>query len=172
MRLSVIVPTLGRPTLSRLLDSFELGPEDECLIVAHGTKVQERPGLRIFDYVGEQVRGGGPLRDFAIKQARGDYLVFNDDTDIFLPGALDAIRAAIGPEPEPLLFRVEIRGDSLFDGVAEGHVDGHQFVVPNIPAKLGTWGSHAHCDWHFIESTLAKWGGRFRAVDHTISRCA
>jgi hypothetical protein len=55
--------------------------------------------------------------------------------------------------------------------VEEGEVDGHQFVTPNIPGKLGVWADHRHGDYWFIKTTLDKWDGRYEPREDVIAEC-
>lgn len=146
VRLSVIVPTTGRASLGRTLDSItsQLRPGDELIV---------RP-----DRTGDW---GATPRAEGQRQATGDYLLWMDDDDAYLPGALDRVRAALRQNPgRPHLFRMRRDGgvnDTLphVEEVREGQVSTQMFCVPNDPPRLGVWGARYAGDYDFISSTLA-----------------
>jgi len=146
-RLSVIVPTTGRSTLARTLASItpQLKPDDELIV---------KP-----DDSGDWA---ATPRTAGMRQARGDYLLFMDDDDIYTPHAFEAIRSTIRQHPNrPLMFKMK-RGAPFHDvlptrtdKVHLGQVSTQMFVVPNNPAKLGYWTNRYEGDFDFIRSTLA-----------------
>ena len=77
MSISVIIPTVGRPTLERTLASVapQLEAGDEILVLRDNT--------------GDL---GNTPRDKAVEIAHGSHLWFIDDDDIAMPGALAAMR--------------------------------------------------------------------------------
>jgi len=102
-------------------------------------------------------------------QARGDYLTWTDDDDVYTPYAFAVIRDAIGqlPAPSPIIFRFKtaygyiVPPHQTFETgeIAQGHISGQCLVVPNIPARFGVWGAVYEGDFQLITSTLAKWDG-------------
>lgn len=72
---------------------------------------------------------GLPLEIGLLKPRRGDYLVFVDDDDLMLPGAVNAIKAAIDPEEPPALhiFGWSLNPEHLGP---HGFMSGQQLVVP------------------------------------------
>lgn len=166
MRISFIVPTIGRPTLRDLISTLraEIGPEDEVLVVGDGSQpiargIMSLPDWRFhyFEHSGHTV--GNAQRDFAIKRATGDFLMFADDDDNYIPGVIrSAVHPALADGPvRPHMFRCAGGPDGRTLGIT--FVMGPQFVPPNIPDKLAKWdqpGEDAHiCDYHFIKNTLA-----------------
>lgn len=101
--------------------------------------------------------------NYGITQALGDYLVFNDDDDVFTPEALHIIRARIQeqPSPRPLMFKFFAArlGRTLPERyeVVESAIGGHCLVTPNIPGRLGQWGERYGGDFDWIVSTLEHW---------------
>lgn len=145
--LSIIVPTIGRETLSATLDSIkpQLLPEDELIVI-------EEP------YRGDW---GNPSRDKGCAQATGDLLLFCDDDDVFTPNALEIVRR------EADLKRVNLFRMNHPDGilwadqvVRAGNVGTPMFCIPNDKAKLGKWTNKqgAISDCHFLAETLALHG--------------
>lgn len=136
MSLSIIVPTKGRWTLERTLDSIrpQLAPDDE-LIVVHKEEVVLDPSLG---------RGGAEKVEGAARATR-THLAFMDDDDIYLPGALEAMRTHA--TDVPVVFRMD--GSRVGIGtiwrepvLRYTNVSTQMFVVPNDPAKLGVWVPH------------------------------
>lgn len=99
----------------------------------------------------------------AMAVAKGEWLCFNDDDDIFCAGAMQAIRDSAGTltTQAPMLFRFKSYHGPCFwltpGLIGQGLIGGHCIVTPNIPSLLGEWGPHYEGDWSFIESTLRKW---------------
>lgn len=113
MRLTVITPTIARPSLRETLTSIagQLGAGDEHLVIGDGPQPDAAAMCAEFGatyLTGPASRGYGMLqRDCGISVATGEYVAFCDDDDVFTPDALATIRAAIGEHPgTPLLFRM------------------------------------------------------------------
>jgi len=148
VRLSVVVPTAGRPSLQRTLASFlsQLHPHDEVIIE------NDKSG----DW-------GMTPRTRGQRAATGDYLMWMDDDDVYLPGAFDAVRAALKENPgRPHLFSMKrsVPFNDVLPKVREikvGNVSTQMLVVPNDPSRLGEWSSRYEGDFDFIASTLNKY---------------
>jgi hypothetical protein len=150
---SVIVPTIGRPTLSRTLASIDIQrmvPGDQTIVV------HDDPPHRDW---------GAWARTEGMKQATGDFLLFMDDDDVYVPGAFDVIRAAVAAIPEHVhIFRM--RRFAPFNDIlwgfkdlsAPGQVGTPMFVVPNRRDWLGTWSTRYECDFDFLVTTTRKMG--------------
>jgi len=178
--LSVIIPTIGRPTLRRTLESIraqELIDGDEVIVVQDGptdlatwatVKAAELPvrylatGKRAGDF-------GATPRNLGMAHARGDYLAFMDDDDVYRTdcyGATTAfyrVRSAMARHPgRPIMFRAERPGWGPTTWQVKTVRFGHNnttvmFVVPNRPECLGEWGPHRGSDFAFIVTTLRLW---------------
>lgn len=87
--LSIIIPTIGRPTLCNTLASLrgQLLPGDEVLVEFD----EPRTG-----------NWGEKPRDRAIERAKGSHLMFMDDDDTFTPDALATVRTAVARMPDAL----------------------------------------------------------------------
>lgn len=147
VRLSVIVATKGRDTLARTLVSIapQLRPGDELIVQC--------------DDSGDV---GATPRTAGMRKATGTHLLFMDDDDVYTPGALDVIRAAVLAEPGRVhLFGLTSgQGWSLPHGDREvrvGNVSTQMIVAPNDPKRLGAWGARRTGDADFILSTLAHY---------------
>jgi len=170
--LSVIVPTIGRPTLARMVESVT-DPSVEIVVVADTHRNDVREELKaVRRLVNQRVVWlnhdagyhcwGHPQRQLGMAHASGRWLMFSQDDNVLVPGALDRIRRVIArqPHPRPLLFQV----DNWAAGVvwkepvlAERNVDADCIVVPADPERLGTWGERFNGDFDFIADTCAKW---------------
>lgn len=174
-RLSIIVPTHDGDGLHRLFASIDpqIASDDEVLIIGdtHGSQLtwlaaeieaKGPPYLFLPHDAGHHCWGHCQL-NYGITQATGDYLVFNDDDDIFTPEALHIIRARIAeqPGPRPLMFKFYAGrlGRTLPERyeVVESAIGGHCLVTPNIAGKLGQWGERYGGDFDWIVSTMEHW---------------
>lgn len=145
MTITVIIPTIGRPTLTRAIASVfpQLEPGDEVMVLRDATG----------DW-------GASARTDMMGRARGEYLAFVDDDDIMTPTALACIRRAIKEQPNrPHLFRLarNLCCDILPPAriLERGYVSTQMLVCPNVSDLLGKWGSHYAGDFDFIASTIA-----------------
>jgi len=184
--LSVIVPTVGRPSLARTLRSLlqqrSALPWELILVgdVHAGTYAETLrgvpgvltglTGVTYVEHDGGLHAWGHPQRNHGATIAIGRYLAWLGDDDLYLPGAFDAIHRAIlaSPEPRVHLFRwiAPWRG-ILWEtpGVLQqDHIDAENVVCPNVPDKLGTWTNRYQGDYDFIAETVANWGGVERVV--------
>lgn len=174
-RLSIVIPTAGRLSLERTLQSYrhQMQPEDELIVVFDTLDMSRETNMamiRIAERYGAQYSWaqasehtwGHQQVQAGMAQARGDFLVFNDDDDVATPDALASIRRTIQDldEPKPLMFSWMTWMDIvLWDEprLVECHVGGHALVPPNIPERLGQWSYRYNGDWDFIRSTIDLW---------------
>jgi glycosyltransferase involved in cell wall biosynthesis len=148
---TVVVPSAGRSTLGAALASVtdQLRPGDEVIVICNHDRDL-----------------GAKARNNAIGRAQGTHLVFLDDDDEYLPGALDAFRAFAAENPGRIgIFRERLHDGSLIWADPEfriGNVGSMLFVVPNVPEQLGAWdrynGEWAPGDWVFIAATAERMG--------------
>lgn len=121
----MIVPTIGRDTLQRTLDSCAAA--DEVIVV------ENQDG----DH-GYRARTAGMAR------AKGTHLAFLDDDDVYADGAVDLMREAACRQP--VIFRMrDARTGGLTWNQPElrfGNVGTPMFLVPRKPSKLGVWEPH------------------------------
>ena len=140
MRLSIVTPTIGRDSLRDTLASIapQLRQGDEHIVIGDGQ--QPNAAAICSEFVVSYHDGpasrsyGTAQRDYGISIAKGDYVAFCDDDDVFTPGALDTIRAAIGEHPDtPLLFRMDTPWLGVLwkdQQVREGNVGTPMIVTP------------------------------------------
>jgi len=172
-RLSIIVPTPDGDGLDALHASLagQLQPGDELIIVGdthdgalpHVAAWCAAHGAQYLAHDAGHHCWGHCQINHGMRHALGDYLVFNDDDDVFAPQALTAIRRAIAQQAAPrvLLFKFYAArlGRTLPEryAVEESAIGGHCIVPPNDGARLGQWGCRYGGDFDFIQTTLAHW---------------
>lgn len=180
--LSILIPTHDGDGLDRCLASLlpQLADGDEVIVCwdthdgdaahdacwtwvttsPHQAAIEDGQVWLVPHDAGHHCYGHHQLNEGMI-WATGDYLVFQDDDDIFSEDALASIRAAIAETPgRPLMFRFVTHYRLVLwaePRLAEGWVGGHGFVPPNRPGKLGRWGCRYEGDFDFIASTLARY---------------
>jgi len=159
--ISYIVPTIGRDTLQRALDSIELQIGDEILInhpdVPYGT-------------------WGYTERNQLLPYARSAWLAFIDDDDYFLPGyrahMTDAMRTVPGGRDVPIIFKMRFAGgkevwqDHIRDpnrperpDLMCGNVGTPMLLMPNLPSMLTQFNERRYeGDFDFIN--CCKWPRR------------
>lgn len=173
--LSVIVPTPDGGRLDRLAASLDgqLRDGDEVVVCldTHSNKlwdlrtwIDQVPQWRFIAFDAGRHAWGHPQINHAMEHARGDYLVFQDDDDVFAADALVNIRRAVRhvdpPRPHIFKFRIARAGGLVLPQGRElglGKIGGHCLVTPNVPEKLGKWTDRYEGDWDFIEETLRLW---------------
>jgi hypothetical protein len=170
--LSIIVPTVGRPTLMRLLEEMEpdLGEHDEVLVIGDGPQPQAAwivstfvdPRIRYFD--GPETHCfGNAQRQYGMTQATGSHLCFFDDDDHVLTGGLRILRVLAGNRPTTFTLTRMLDKNGLVlwhqPVVMQGNVSTQMILCPNVPTSLGQWGARYEGDYDFISSTLvlSRW---------------
>jgi glycosyltransferase involved in cell wall biosynthesis len=154
-RISVIIATLGRPTLGRAIRSSRWA--DEIVVVFDAETPPRHPK-------GCVVLARGPTDDYAATQrnvgmhaATGTHFAFMDDDDRYTRVAGRAIRAAVHAQPDRVhIFRMRNR-DKVYSGeVASGAIGTPMYVVPRDP--VAQYGGYDGTDFGFISETLALRG--------------
>lgn len=173
--LSIIVPTIGRRILRKLLREVipQLNPGDEVLVIADGPQPYARrivTGIhpQVHYHETEQTRcWGHPQRNWAIQIAKASHVVSFDDDDALLPNSLAAIRTnALATPDRPMIFRMKHRSLTLWftPELVCGNVSTQMFVVPNNRLRLGTWGNRYEGDLDFITSTAQLYPSKEKAI--------
>jgi len=145
--LSALIPTTGRrASLGVLVDAVlqQFLPGDELIVDCS---------------VGEPF--GYAARRRMQARAKGDYLIFMDDDDLWLPTAFATIRAGVASEPERVhLFRMRWEHDGRViwtdREVREGNVSTQMVAVPN--GCPGVWGDRYAGDYDFVRSSCDALG--------------
>lgn len=157
MNVSFIIASVGRPTLKRCLDSIESAPGDEIILVGEQEWI---PGYRYL-YCPKGRDWGHSERNFAMAHARGHFLSFMDDDDLYVSGHRQAMADAMETHPcGPTIFRMRLNhmgGMVLWQtqNIVCGNVGTPMFFVPNDPSRLGFWPPYYGGDCTFIQS--CKW---------------
>ena len=194
--LSVIVPTVGRPSLERTVNSLLRQGEWlpwEAILVGDTHAPAGGPGtwthqldraadlaarypehLRYVEHDGGCHAWGHPQRNHGATVARGRYLAWLGDDDIYVRWAFKTIaqalrgRRAAGHEWDVFLFRWVAPWKQVLWHTAgyleESHIDAECIVCPNVPEMLGTWTNRYQGDYDFIRETVDRWGGLERVL--------
>lgn len=192
---TVVIPTIGRPTLARTLDSIDLRM-CEIIVVAdtHGPLQNDvrawcsafrdrwlpmNPRVSYLELDAGQHDTGSPQLHMGFHRASGHFILNCGDDDVYEPDAFSLLVETVSAYGDwPLIFKAELhpaphRGNRepvvLWDRqeIAEGHVTGQGFVCPNDPQRMGRWVN----DWTFMRETVALHGGRVEWREELIARC-
>jgi len=193
VKLSIIIPSTGRPTLTRTLQSivdagFRNGL-DQLIAVSDGSNPEVRRVVQSFRSIADPLCIEGPetrcfgqmQKNVGMRAATGTHLMFIDDDDEYLPDALVKVRSAVAQNPDrPHLFKMvglpprHGYGTIWRDkSVVLGNVGTPMIVAPNVREKLGTWGEHYCGDFDFIHATSQLHDGNHARtvwVDEVIAR--
>ncbi len=177
IRLSIVIPTLGRESLRETFRSIlEAGAvsTDEVIVVGDGEQprareiCQENDGPIRIRYVSarETRLFGAHQRNVGLGMATGTHALFIDDDDRYRLGALELVRKVLSKAPDrPHLFRVQAIGGRRDFGILWrdpefrlGNVGSQMIAVPIVDGLLGTW-PNSHCsDFGFLADTLPRHG--------------
>lgn len=187
--LSVIIPTIGRPTLERTLQSIrsQRSADDvEILIVGdshNGTWAKQLADLSLMaarsdalyvDHDGGQHCWGHPQRQYGAELADGEWLAFLQDDDVYAHGAFDAIEAGTRGQDAlcPVLFRATVPAGIVVwmePVIRENNIDANCIVTPNRPKQIGRWGHRYAGDFDFVQSTAELYDGQVAWDEHVIA---
>jgi len=167
-RFSILVPTVGRPSLARALNSLKTQgdiSDVEVVVVADGGnpathEMFKQAGIKgtVIDTEKPHNDWGASATQLGMTHARGQYILRLDDDNELAPGMFPVVRAALVEKPNcPHLFRI-VRGphrEKLWaaPSVHEGNVDSMMVVFPNVPERLGKWGNRYAGDFDFVSQT-------------------
>lgn len=151
----------------------QLSDEDEVLVVGDTTDGPLEETEKLVASFGPHARylacpptehsWGHREINFGIANAKGQWLGFNDDDDVWTPGAIGVMRQAVSVSDRPILFRfLTYHGFVVWTSrlaFMQDQIGGHCIVCPNVPGKVGTWTDRYQGDWDFIEETVNRYGG-------------
>lgn len=187
--ITVIIPTKGRDTLTRTIQSIlpQMEKYDQILLVwdADNKRPYLAPEVPEDDRITEiycktpedtpKPWVGQPQRNFALDsgEATRDLLVWMGDDDIMTDGALAAVRACAARNPGRVIL-ARMRGwwgTIVWDHAMtpkerfqEGWLGDHNIIAPRVPEKLGRFGLEYTGDWKFVRETVDNFGGLERVV--------
>ena len=144
INLSIIIPTVGRESLTGMLSSLipQLDEEDEVLVIGDGPQetsrgIVARQGIPNIRYIEGPLtqRCGNAQRDLGRAKAKNKYLWFIDDDDEVLPDSLRFMKDDIAADPNRPHYYIMILNGVPFDSrrFLQGHMGTPQIVWPNRP---------------------------------------
>jgi len=193
VRLSIIVPTAGRPTLSRtlrsILDAGFDNDADELIVVSDGPSDAAR---KIMDFYAtwfpkaKFLQGpktgmyGNTQRNIGIGLSTGSHIAFMDDDDCYSPNALKVVKDFVSKaQDRPHIFKMLVCDPRRTYGlcwrskdVVLGNIGSPMMVTPNVKSRLGKFEEQYSGDFNFVRSTLDKYPDRDGVVvwvDHFIA---
>jgi glycosyltransferase involved in cell wall biosynthesis len=146
VRISVVIPTIGRDSLDAAKASA--ADADEVIVIEN-----------------QDGDHGYSARTRGIQKATGTHLAFLDDDDVYTPGAVELMRQEA--RDVPVIFRMDHPHHGLMwrhPWLEFGNVGTPMFLVPNRPEELGEWKEHAPGfaepggDFTFISGCVEKMG--------------
>jgi len=181
--ISFIIPTCGRTTLRRTLDSIlnaGFGAGDEVLVIGDGKQpiAQQICGTYntpiIYLEYGPTHDFGNSQRNEAIKLAKCDFIAFIDDDDEYRPRSIVVARDKLVTQPEKLhLFRMEHRNFGILwkdKEVRHCNISSQMAFVPNKKGLLHKWINGYEGDFWFIQNTSKNfdisWNQEILAIQH------
>jgi len=155
MKISVIIPTLARPTLFRAVRSFidaSRGQDAELVIVGDGVTEEairtaaglmggltNDPRFRVFSTEATRCWGAHQY-DVGMIHAEGDWAMFLPDDDMLTPDSIEAVRKHVEASPSPVhIFAAKMAhwgGRVLQGSVRCCEVTASQLVIPLAANKL------------------------------------
>lgn len=176
-KLSIVIPTSGRPTLYTTLSSVlaaGISDDDEVLVIADGPQPEAqaisaflRHRFRSLSYrelIPRANNFGHAPSNAGYLVASGTHILRIDDDDVYVPGALNVVRRVVSGQPDKIaIFRMRaVVKRYLYDviwrepTIALGNVGTPMIVVPNLKGRVGTWGETYCGDLEFICTTVEK----------------
>ena len=167
--ITVIVPTIGRPTLTATLESLarqRLASYLEVLVVAdtHNREVEAPPvpplpfaDYRFLRHDAQHRAWGHPQRNFAMPQAHGIWVATLDDDDVWTDEAMDLIVGGVSNSPKPFhVFRMRHASNGVIIWQrrypSQGNI-GTPMMVWKNGTPVGQWGGRYEGDYDFAAST-------------------
>jgi glycosyltransferase involved in cell wall biosynthesis len=146
--ISFIIPTIGRKSLRKTVESIDAWTGDEVLVIQHNPP---------------SGNWGNAERQEGMGKATKDYLAFIDDDDAYVKGHRELMNKAIEDKPGfPILFKMKYPSGRILwikKWVKNGNVGCPMILVPNRKDKLSNWDQkHSWADFQFINQW--KWPAR------------
>ena len=139
---SFIIPTVGRDSIIKTLESIETYPGDEVLVV---------------QFPPPPLGWGGRERTAGIAASTGDYLAFIDDDDCYVPGVRSIMHQAAleNPRELPIIFRMQYPSGRYiwtYPALHCGNVGTPMIFVPNKKEMFPVWGDQRFADFNWLNS--------------------
>jgi LmbE family N-acetylglucosaminyl deacetylase/GT2 family glycosyltransferase len=156
---SVIVRSMDRPSLQETLGSVALQTHDNIEVVivdAHGshTSLPRRCGPFPVVVAGEGRRlGRSEAANLGLSTARGDYVIFLDDDDLFFPDHISRLLERLRAQPQARAAYAGVRVEA-----ETGVIDTYDEAFP--PARMMAW-NHLPIHAVLFERSLFDEGCRF-----------
>jgi len=171
MKLSILIPTIGRDTLKRAVESISTSPEIQIVLVGDGeflgsflyTAQVGENGFTIIHRFPRSGDCGYSARNIGLPAATGEWLAFMDDDDYFTPEGVRTILEYCNSHHEkPAVFKMQrlAFGDTLWH-VPElrlANQGQQQFVCRNSP-HLPRWQTHYSADFDWMKAVASSVGG-------------
>ncbi len=169
--LSIVIPTIGRVTLSRTLESIEsqrLIDGDQVVVVTDGDRPLARyiwdeyklPGVCEMVPINRQGNKIFPPRNRGVELSTADFIGFMDDDDYYTDGAFDAIRRGIAQDlTKAHMFRERLPGGKVVPTDANINTSNFGqpcFLVPNH--DVPKWVEHHHDARLFTAAAEKEYG--------------
>jgi hypothetical protein len=177
---AVIVPTIGRPSLGDTLASIgNLEAGDQVLVVGDGEQISARAAFAEYRTAGWEYfeadtdppsHYGNLQRDVGIAAAEADWLMFIDDDDEYVPGALQTVRRSVKAAPgRPHIFRMSFGAGHHAHGLTVWqHTN---VVVQNVGTPMVVLPNRRYgVSWMDGDAAgVAGWTSDYRFLSHAIS---
>lgn len=186
--LSVIIPTIGRPTLDPLLLALRRqmpAAEVEILVVGDTHRdtwaaplaavpaLCDRYAARYLRHDGGVHAWGHPQRTYGATAAHGAWLWWLQDDDLPTPEAWGRLRQRlVGGPCLPHLFQTQTWQAGVVWHAPElrlCNIDADCLVAPNVPKRLAPWPPRYNGDFEMITETVAHYSGACEWVDAVIA---
>jgi hypothetical protein len=180
VELSLLLVTIGRPTLKAMLESIksQIRDIDYLTIIVDGPKFEEDTKKIVdeFDFDSNSIckfnfivhpenlgYWGHPIRNIYQTQLKGDFILHCDDDDIYLENAFDDIREAVSKDLNKMyVFKMWISKKGNYrwfnKAVVMGNIGTPMGIIPNKPECMGRWKDFVGGDGRFFEATHKKLG--------------
>lgn len=169
-RLSIVVPTIGRDELARTLDSAMksgLLSTDEIIVVGDGPQpkaaeiVARFKDARILYLETARTKHRGvEQRNMGMAHAQGTHLLFIDDDDAYVEGALTTIHEDATTHPGDVhIYKMQLWNGCIYwkdQRFHFGNIGTPMFMLPNRK-PLAQWAHRKGHDFFFLESTMRLW---------------
>jgi glycosyltransferase involved in cell wall biosynthesis len=127
--ISFIVPTIGRESLKKTVESIETWPGDELLVIQHNPPSNN---------------WGNAERQEGTDKAKCDYLAFIDDDDMYVPGHRQIMDNALRENINdyPIMFKMKYPSGRILWEIKKircGNIGAPMFLVPNRKECFHIW---------------------------------